>query len=170
MALYAHLKEVFIPIFIKHPKDKCDGWKFIKTLPAGTSKAHILYGRGLYGKNYFVCMRKDDFISTEELWGKPLGYEYKTLKECEDMAAKHKARATIDSRRINTNKSFDPDDRPEPEACNVYFINPLTGHKVPYLNLRQTAGELGCSYEHLRLALVGGKDSVRGYTIMRNNA
>lgn len=76
-------QKVFIPEFITVHKEKLDGYKYIKTIDAGSNSGHILFGEGLY----FMCMRKDDYIKVDKGIMEPIGFRRKDIAELERLAA-----------------------------------------------------------------------------------
>jgi hypothetical protein len=74
--------KIYIPVFLKYNKAELPHYRFIKTINAGSSNAHILQG----GNEFFMCMSSDENISTEQLTMEPMGFRRRSIDELQKLA------------------------------------------------------------------------------------
>lgn len=167
---YTHLKNIYIPQFTFYNKDKFPGYKFVKTMEAGGSFGHILYGNG----HHYLCLRRGDDISCDPpFWPEPFGYKRKTLKECEDLANEYESVYKNETKYYYVKKSIDTQ-RPlsinhhksRKKNIGLYFTHKETGKNIMFYSFRQIASELRLGSETVRHAVNKRDVSVGEYIIV----
>ena len=68
--------KIYLPVFLRFNKEKLLHYRYIKTINAGSTNAHILQG----GNEYFMCLSKDEYISAEERTMEPMGFRKNSIE------------------------------------------------------------------------------------------
>ena len=74
--------KIYLPVFLRFNKEKLLHYRFVKTINAGSTNAHILQG----GNEYFMCLSKDEYISAEERTMEPMGFRKNSIEALEKLA------------------------------------------------------------------------------------
>lgn len=74
----------YIPNILRIDKCEFPHHQYIKTIDAGEGRAHILQGPN----DYFLCLSKNECVSTEERIMKPLGFRRDSIEKLQAIADK----------------------------------------------------------------------------------
>lgn len=82
MMTVKYYEKMYVPVVLRKHKQNIEHYQFIKTITAGSSFAHIVYGGG----SYYMCLSKDDELSIEQKFDIPLGFRRDKIEDLEALA------------------------------------------------------------------------------------
>lgn len=77
-----YYEKMYVPVVLRKHKQQIEHYEFIKTITAGSSFGHIVYGGG----SYYMCMSKDEELPIEEKFDIPLGFRRDKIEDLEALA------------------------------------------------------------------------------------